>query len=107
MPNMLSAAQMAEFNDKGFTYARGLFAPDEVDLLTRAMAEDPAVRGSILDGALMIRTLEEHEVTGVIHVAGFKYAGVAYAESETAMLAVFQGGPGSVNNHSLDAASRN
>ena len=30
MPNVLSAAQTAEFNEKGFTYARGLFAPDEV-----------------------------------------------------------------------------
>jgi UDP-glucose 4-epimerase len=40
-------------------------------------AEAPFVRGSILDGALMIRALEEHEVTGVIHVAGFKYAGVS------------------------------
>src|SRR5260370_3548123 len=49
MPNMLNASQTAEFNEKGFTYARGLFAPDEVGLLTRAMAEDPAVRGSILD----------------------------------------------------------
>src|SRR5258707_7819599 len=49
MPNMLTAAQTAEFNEKGFTYARGLFAPDEVKLLTRAMEEDPAVRGSILD----------------------------------------------------------
>src|SRR4051794_3494496 len=37
----------------------------------------PFVRGSILDGALMLRTLEEHAVTGVIHVAGFKYAGVS------------------------------
>ena len=34
MPNMLSAAQTAEFNEKGFTYARGLFAPDEIKLLT-------------------------------------------------------------------------
>ena len=49
MPNMLSAAQTAEFNEKGFTYARGQFAPDEIDLLTRAMEEDPAVRESILD----------------------------------------------------------
>ncbi|MEP6842913.1 MAG: NAD-dependent epimerase/dehydratase family protein, partial [Pseudolysinimonas sp.] len=37
----------------------------------------PFVRGSILDGALMMRTLAEHEVSGVIHVAGFKYAGVS------------------------------
>ena len=49
MPNVLNAAQTAEFNDKGFTYARGLFAPDEVKLLTEAMEKDPAVRGSILD----------------------------------------------------------
>src|SRR5512147_3330296 len=49
MPNQLSQPQMAEFNEKGFTYARGLFAPDEIDLLTRAMEEDPAVRSSILD----------------------------------------------------------
>lgn len=37
----------------------------------------PFVRGSILDGALVERTLEEHAVSGVIHVAGFKYAGVS------------------------------
>jgi ectoine hydroxylase len=49
MPNMLNAAQTAEFNEKGFTYARGLFAPDEVKLLTDAMEQDPAVRSSILD----------------------------------------------------------
>ncbi|MFI5033470.1 MAG: phytanoyl-CoA dioxygenase family protein, partial [Reyranellales bacterium] len=49
MPNMLNAAQTAEFNQKGFTYARGLFAPDEVKLLTEAMEKDPAVRSSILD----------------------------------------------------------
>ena len=49
MANRLSPAQMAEFDEKGFTYARGLFAPDEVELLRRAMEEDPAVRGSILD----------------------------------------------------------
>ena len=49
MPNVLSAAQAAEFHENGFTNARGLFSPDEVKLLTRAMEEDPAVRNSILD----------------------------------------------------------
>lgn len=49
MSDRLSPAQVAEFERKGFTYARGLFAPDEVDLLRRAMEQDPAVRGSILD----------------------------------------------------------
>ncbi|WP_336647362.1 UDP-glucose 4-epimerase GalE [Microbacterium sp. MMO-10] len=35
------------------------------------------VQGSILDRELVERTLREHEVQGVIHVAGFKYAGVS------------------------------
>ncbi|GLK15751.1 UDP-glucose 4-epimerase GalE [Herbiconiux flava] len=35
------------------------------------------VRGSILDGDLVERTLRDHDVTGVIHVAGYKYAGVS------------------------------
>lgn len=40
-------------------------------------AEVPFVRGTILDGELLERTLREHSVEGVIHVAGFKYAGVS------------------------------
>ena len=40
--------------------------------------EDVAfVRGSILDRELVERTLREHAVDGVIHLAGFKYAGVS------------------------------
>ena len=70
MPNMLNAAQTAEFNEKGFTYARGLFAPDEVKLLTRAMEEDPAVRGSILD-----RRDGEGRSTGERHAARLRLAG--------------------------------
>jgi UDP-glucose 4-epimerase len=35
------------------------------------------VRGSILDGELLTRIFQEHAVEGVIHVAGFKYAGVS------------------------------
>jgi UDP-glucose 4-epimerase len=35
------------------------------------------VRGTILDAELVGRALDEHAVTGVIHVAGFKYAGVS------------------------------
>jgi UDP-glucose 4-epimerase len=34
-------------------------------------------RGSILDGGMLLRVMHEHQVTGVIHVAGFKYAGVS------------------------------
>ncbi|MEP6480429.1 MAG: NAD-dependent epimerase/dehydratase family protein, partial [Rhodoglobus sp.] len=38
------------------------------------------VHGSILDGALLLDTLARHRVSGVIHVAGFKYAGVSVKE---------------------------
>ncbi len=37
----------------------------------------PFVRGTILDRALLVDTMRTHDVTGVIHVAGFKYAGVS------------------------------
>lgn len=37
----------------------------------------PFVRGSILDTGLVQRTLDEHHCEGVVHVAGFKYAGVS------------------------------
>ncbi|HET7689671.1 MAG TPA: UDP-glucose 4-epimerase GalE [Nocardioidaceae bacterium] len=37
----------------------------------------PFVQGSILDEELVAATLAEHAVTGVVHLAGFKYAGVS------------------------------
>jgi len=37
----------------------------------------PLVRGNLLDGGLISQTLHEHKVTGVIHIAGFKHAGVS------------------------------
>ena len=37
----------------------------------------PLVEGSIVDTDLMARTMEEHAVGGVVHLAGFKYAGVS------------------------------
>ena len=37
----------------------------------------PFVQGTILDRDLLVQTLRAHDVTGVIHVAGFKYAGVS------------------------------
>jgi len=40
----------------------------------------PFVRGSILDGGLVMQALADHHVTGVIHVAGFKYAGVSVTQ---------------------------
>lgn len=43
------------------------FVPDAV----------PFVEGSVLDETLVERTLREHSVVGVVHLAGFKYAGVS------------------------------
>jgi UDP-glucose 4-epimerase len=37
----------------------------------------PFVEGSILDGSLLERAIDEHGVVGVVHLAGFKYAGVS------------------------------
>ncbi len=37
----------------------------------------PFVEGTIVDTDLVTRTLTEHQVAGVIHLAGFKYAGVS------------------------------
>lgn len=52
----------------------------------------PFVQGSILDGAVVESTLERHRVTGIVHLAGFKYAGVSvqrplhtYAQNVTGM----------------------
>lgn len=39
--------------------------------------ETPLVSGSILDTDLVVRTCKEHAVEGVVHLAGFKYAGVS------------------------------
>lgn len=40
-------------------------------------AHIPLVRASVLDGAALLDAIDEHRVTGVIHVAGYKYAGVS------------------------------
>jgi UDP-glucose 4-epimerase len=57
-------------------------APVVVDDLSSGHAgfvpnDVPFIRGSILNGDLMIDTLTRLQVEGVIHVAGFKYAGVS------------------------------
>ncbi len=49
------------------TSGHAAFVPDDV----------PFVRGTILDGDLVRHTLARHEVDGVMHIAGFKYAGVS------------------------------
>ncbi len=46
---------------------RAAFVPDGV----------PFTAGSILDGALLTELMRRYRVDGVIHVAGFKYAGVS------------------------------
>jgi len=43
------------------------FVPDTV----------PFVEGTILDEELVAKTISEHGVVGVVHIAGFKYAGVS------------------------------
>jgi UDP-glucose 4-epimerase len=40
-------------------------------------ADTPFVEGTILDTPLVARALADHSVEGVVHVAGFKYAGVS------------------------------
>ncbi len=37
----------------------------------------PFIEGSILDTALVARTLTQYNIAGVVHLAGFKYAGVS------------------------------
>jgi UDP-glucose 4-epimerase len=37
----------------------------------------PFVQATILDGEALADTIDRHDVTGVIHVAGYKYAGVS------------------------------
>ncbi|WP_027860861.1 UDP-glucose 4-epimerase GalE [Marmoricola sp. URHB0036] len=39
--------------------------------------EVPFVNGTIVDTDLMERTMREHDVEGVVHLAGYKYAGVS------------------------------
>jgi len=51
----------------------------------------PFVRGDVLDGELLAKLFEDYDIEGVVHVAGFKYAGVSvqrplhtYAQNVTA-----------------------
>ncbi|MGZ8736581.1 MAG: UDP-glucose 4-epimerase GalE [Nocardioides sp.] len=60
-------------------------------------ADVPFVEGSILDTDLLVRTMREHGVVGVVHVAGYKYAGVSverplhtYEQNVTATVHVLQ-----------------
>ena len=40
-------------------------------------ADVPLVKASVLDAEIVRNTIIEHEVVGVVHLAGFKYAGVS------------------------------
>ncbi|MDQ1608942.1 MAG: UDP-glucose 4-epimerase [Microbacteriaceae bacterium] len=53
----------------------------------------PYIRGTLLDRELLESVFRTHDITGVVHVAGFKYAGVsvkrplhAYQQNVTAMI---------------------
>ncbi len=60
-------------------------------------AEVPFAKGTVLDEALLTATLREHGCIGVVHLAGFKYAGVSvqrplhtYAENVSGTLALLR-----------------
>jgi len=49
MPSLMSAGEIAAFNADGFHIVRGMYDTAEVDLLRRAMEEDPEVASHMLD----------------------------------------------------------
>ncbi len=60
-------------------------------------ADVPFVRATLLDTAAVEAALREHDVTGVIHIAGFKYAGVSvqrplhtYTQNVTATVSLLE-----------------
>ena len=57
----------------------GVVVVDDLSSGHRAFvpADIPFVEGTVLDTPLLTRTMREHGVTGVIHLAGYKYAGVS------------------------------
>ena len=57
----------------------------------------PFVQASVLDGAAVRQVLADHAVSGVMHIAGFKYAGVSvqrplhtYQQNVTAMVTLLE-----------------
>ena len=57
----------------------------------------PFVEGSLLDASLVEKTLREYSITGVIHIAGFKFAGISvekplhtYEQNVTAMMSLLE-----------------
>jgi len=91
----LRAADMATVVLDDLSTGLASFVPDDV----------PFVEGTLLDAELVARTLREHEVHGVIHIAGFKYAGVSvqrplhtYEQNVTAMLVLLR----AMKEHGVD-----
>jgi UDP-glucose 4-epimerase len=57
----------------------------------------PFVRGSLLDREVVRSAFDQHEISGVVHIAGFKYAGVSvtkplhtYQQNVTAMVVLLE-----------------
>src|SRR4051794_27172043 len=72
---------------------------DNLDTGHRRFVRDdvPFISGDILDTDLLERTMREHDVHGVIHLAGFKAAGVsvdvplvAYTQNVTGTVSVLE-----------------
>lgn len=79
----LTAAGLSPVVIDDLSSGHAAFVPDGV----------PLVRASLLDRAAVDAAIADHGVTGVIHVAGFKYAGVSvqrplhtYEQNVTAMI---------------------
>ncbi|MBJ7353297.1 MAG: UDP-glucose 4-epimerase GalE [Thermoleophilaceae bacterium] len=77
---MHAGTPVAVFDDLSTGYRS--FVPDDV----------PLVKGSITDPEAVGRALDEHAITGIVHLAGWKYAGVSvqrplhfYGENVTGM----------------------
>jgi UDP-glucose 4-epimerase len=77
----------------------GAVVVDDLSSGRRGFVPDgmPFVEGSILDTGLLESTLREHDVEGVVHLAGFKYAGVSvdrplhtYEQNVTGTLSVLK-----------------
>src|SRR4029078_8377044 len=61
------------------TLGLGAVVVDDLSSGHRAVVPEdvPLGEGSIVDTPLLTKAMQEREVAGVIHVAGFKYAGVS------------------------------
>jgi UDP-glucose 4-epimerase len=91
----IGAHVVRAFGDVGL----GTVVVDDLSSGHREFVPDgvPFVEGSILDTDLLITTLREHRVEGVVHVAAFKYAGVSverplhtYEQNVTGTLSVLR-----------------